>query len=331
MLGNPQSDATPSGSIDPKCKLFIRLPKNHFQNVAPDELKKAFMEVLPDDVTMVLKPEIKKGYCFLIFEERLQAAQAHDLLYQRDLMGCVIRPFFGFTKEEQVAVNAGVKDEEIERNHRTLVVRGLSEEVTETNLREFFGHYGPVHSVKIVKPRRSDGRNENPDKARKIAFIIYKKYHPALTACEQANGAEMMGSVLEVSISENKNLKKRLEKFQMQHAMGMGPWGYGPPPGVWGDGPPPGRYGGWNQGGPWGPPRGGGGWGGGSWGGRGRGSWGGRGGGRNGWGASQAGGWGNRRPKSGWGEMASKTGWGGSGGGGGWGPKSEGEKRWRPY
>merc|ERR1712060_234213 len=48
----------------------------------------------------------------------------------------------------------------------------------------------------------------------KLAFIVFKKYHPAQLATVQAHGAEFNGSKLDVSISENKNMLSRLVKFQ---------------------------------------------------------------------------------------------------------------------
>merc|ERR1719233_1757455 len=150
---------------------------------------------------------MSKGYCFLIFESRLATALAHDILCHQELFDHKIRPYFGFSKEEQMAVNAGVKDEEIERNHRTLVVKDIPINSTEPQLSEFFFRYGPVQSVKLITPR-GNGRTKL------MAFVVFKKYHPAQLATEQAHGAEFNGSKLDVSISENKNLLSRLDKFQ---------------------------------------------------------------------------------------------------------------------
>jgi len=200
--------AQSSNAWDPKCKLFIRLPKSKFLERDPDELKDAFSEMLPEEAMFAeFRPAMSKGYCFLIFESRLAAALAHDVLCQQELFDHKIRPYFGFSKEEQVAVNAGVKDDEIERNHRTLVVKDIPINSTEPQLSEFFFRYGPVQSVKLITPR-GKGRSKL------MAFIVFKKYHPAQLATEQAHGAEFNGSKLDVSISENKNMLSRLEKFQ---------------------------------------------------------------------------------------------------------------------
>jgi len=268
-----------SNAWDPKCKLFIRLPKSKFLERDPDELKGAFSEMLPEEAMFAeFRPAMSKGYCFLIFESRLAAALAHDVLCQQELFDHKIRPYFGFSKEEQMAVNAGVKDEEIERNHRTLVVKDIPINSTEPQLSEFFFRYGPVQSVKLITPR-------GKARTKKMAFIVFKKYHPAQLATEQAHGAEFNGSKLDVSISENKNMLSRLEKFQQA------------PLGGWMD--MNGR-GGWI-------------------GGRGRGGYGGRGAmsrgrGKGGWGAAALG-WSNWAKAVGWG----KGGWGkGYGGRGGW-------------
>lgn len=252
----PDIDVSSTGSnswnnapwkADPKCKLFIRLPKADFQNTTEVALENAFREVLGEAAMYAeFSPTLNKGYCFLMFQDRLTCALAHDLLFQKAILGTVVKPNYSFTKNEQMAVSAGVKDEEIERNHRTAVVKRLANTITEDQVKEYFLQFGAIKSCKLINKRAS------------IAFIVFQNHYPAMLAVEQANGADLFGSTMQVSLSENTNLKRRAAKFQLMNNGGYG-GGFG---GGYGGG-----FGGY--GGGWGMGRGGygGGWG--NWGGRG--------------------------------------------------------------
>lgn len=230
---------TPS-QWDPKCKLFIRLPKTDFEHATEPELETAFTEILQGSEGMFSKfsPTLAKGYCFLIFDNRLSAAKAHDMLFQKAILGTVIKPVFSFTKDEQLALTAGVTDDEIERNHRTVVVKGITTDITEDMVNEFFSHFGIIKSVKVVHKKTS------------LAFIVFAKHHPAMIAVQEGNGQQLNGLPLHVSISENTNLLRRAEKFMMRQQYGRGMMGMGMGMGMMGMG----YGGGWGYGGGMFPP-----------------------------------------------------------------------------
>merc|ERR1719376_480684 len=87
--------------------------------------------------------------------------------------------------EEQMAMKAGVKDEEIERNHRTVVVKGIDNSTTDEMVTNYFGQFGVVKSAKVVSKKIT------------LAFVVFQKHYPAMLAVEQADGAELNGCVLE--------------------------------------------------------------------------------------------------------------------------------------
>merc|ERR1719476_1197538 len=62
-------------------------------------------------------PRISKGHCFLFFASRLLAAQAHDKLSNKVVKDYPLQPVFGFTREEQQAVDAGLQNKEIEKTN----------------------------------------------------------------------------------------------------------------------------------------------------------------------------------------------------------------------
>jgi len=238
---------------DPKLKLFIRLPRERFSTDQEESIKNQLFDLLGDTPVKDFEPHINKGYCFLHFENRLLAAVGHDKIFNSIVNGYTIRPFFGFTRTEQRAVDAGIKDEEIERNHRTVYVKDLPEGANQEQIQEIFKEYGDVAKVNLVKTRSGSA-----------AFVLFQKFTPAMKCLEQLkDGFELQGQTVSVELSKNKNLQRRIEKFskssqgpynpgygQMQRGGFNGPRGGGPAGhrGSWG-----GRNGGGQQGGQGGP------------------------------------------------------------------------------
>eukprot|EP00492_Amphilonche_elongata_P001466 TRINITY_DN1911_c0_g2_i2.p4 TRINITY_DN1911_c0_g2~~TRINITY_DN1911_c0_g2_i2.p4 ORF type:complete len:146 (-),score=24.28 TRINITY_DN1911_c0_g2_i2:924-1361(-) len=121
---------------DPKLKLFLRLPRDTFAPTTEDEetLKNELFRLLGETAAERFMPRISKGHCFLFFASRLLAAQAHDKLSNKVVKDYPLQPVFGFTREEQQAVDAGLQNKEIERNHRTLYIRGLPSGMSQQEL-----------------------------------------------------------------------------------------------------------------------------------------------------------------------------------------------------
>merc|ERR1719273_1117623 len=204
-------------------------------------------------------PRISKGHCFLFFTTRLRAAQAHDKLSNKVVKDYPLQPVFGFTREEQQAVDAGLQNKEIERNHRTLYIRGLpsgmSQQELEGVLNERFSQFGEIEKTNIVTT-----------KASQVAFLVFRKFapaHEAIEAYQEPRGLDINGVTATVELSKNKNLRRRVEKFQAGGMRGgFGPHrggfgmrgGYGGPRGGFGGGYR-GGYGGapgWQQNSGWG-------------------------------------------------------------------------------
>merc|ERR1719464_1157251 len=161
-------------------------------------------------------PRISKGHCFLFFATRLLAAQAHDKLSNKVVKDYPLQPVFGFTREEQQAVDAGLQNKEIERNHRTLYIKGLPQGVNEAQLDERFSQFGEIEKINIVAT-----------KASQVSFLVFRKFSPAHEAIEAYSaGLEINGGTATVELSKNKNLRRRVEKFQ-QGGMGGGFGGRG--------------------------------------------------------------------------------------------------------
>lgn len=250
---------------DPKLKLFIRLPRDKFSQGQEDQVKQQLFDLLGDTPVKSFEPRISSGYCFLHFETRLLAAQGHDKIFNQLVNGHSLRPCFGFTPAENQAVRAGIKDEEIERNHRTLFVKNLPAGVGQEDVTTKFQEWGEIAKVSVVKTRTG-----------LAAFVLFKRFTPAIQCVEDLkNGFEMQGpqgsSQVSVELSKNKNLSRRVEKFTGGGPMGpfafagarggiAGPGGRGfMPPGGRGWGAP----GGHSSQGPWAQywSTGGGGWG----------------------------------------------------------------------
>jgi len=214
---------------DPKLKLFLRLPRDTFAPTPEDEefLKQELFRLLGETSADRFMPRISKGHCFLFFATRLLAAEAHDKLSNKVVKDYPLQPVFGFTREEQQAVDAGLQNKEIERNHRTLYIRGLPQQITDDQLEARFSQFGEIEKTNIVAT-----------KASKVAFLVYRKFAPAHQAIEAYTaGLEMNGVMATVELSKNKNLRRRVEKFQQG---GMRGGGFGGPRGFhrggWGGG-----------------------------------------------------------------------------------------------
>lgn len=188
---------------DPKLKLFIRLPRERFTPEQEESIKNSLFDLLGDTPVKDFEPHINKGYCFLHFEDRLTAAIGHDKIFNQVVNGYTIRPFFGFTRTEQRAVDAGIKDEEIERNHRTVYVRDLPPHVAKEEVEEIFKQHGEVAKVNVVKTRSGAA-----------AFVLFQKFTPAMQCLNaMADGIDIRGQRCTVELSKNKNLQRRIEKF----------------------------------------------------------------------------------------------------------------------
>jgi len=198
---------------DPKLKLFIRLPRERFTPDQEENIRNQLFDLLGDTPVKDFEPHIPKGYCFLHFEDRLTAAVAHDKIFNQVVNGYTIRPFFGFTRIEQRAVDAGIKDEEIERNHRTVYVKDLPHSATKEEVEDYFKTHGEVAKVNVVKTRSGAA-----------AFVLFQKFTPAMK-CLLAlkEGFELNGQRCSVELSKNKNLQRRIEKFSNRGGFGGGP------------------------------------------------------------------------------------------------------------
>jgi len=225
---------------DPKLKLFIRLPRDKFSQGQEDTVKQQLFDLLTETPVKSFEPRISSGYCFLHFENRLLAAQGHDKIFNKVVNGHSLRPCFGFTPAENQAVRAGIKDEEIERNHRTLFVKNLPAGVGQEEVSGKFSEWGEIAKVSVVKTRTG-----------LAAFVLFKRFTPAIQCVEDLSkdGFEMQGpqgtSRVSVELSKNKNLSRRVEKFTGGGPMGpmgfMGRGGMAGPAGRGGFMPPGGR------------------------------------------------------------------------------------------
>jgi len=229
---------------DPKLKLFIRLPREHFSSDQADSLKDKIFDILGAIPVEKYEPHISQGYCFLYFESRLLAAQAHDKLFKAPINNYEMRPLFGFTRTEQRAVENGIKDEEIERNHRTLFCRNFPKGTVREDVEAVFGQFGEIAKCTMITSKNGLS-----------AFVLYKQFTPVQRALQDfKDGVDFKGQKIDVALSENRNLERRVQKF----SQAQGQWGGGPPGGNWGpysSGPGWGGPGYGHQPMPWGGPQ----------------------------------------------------------------------------
>lgn len=82
-----------------------------------------------------------------------------------------------------------------------LLVKNLSFKVTEEKLKEFFGKYGEISSVELLK--KPDGKLIG------CGFIQFKLVQKAAKARHHINGKEFLGRILEVDFAKPKNKYKK--------------------------------------------------------------------------------------------------------------------------
>jgi len=188
--------------MDPKLKIFLRLPRV-FGPEDEEFLAAELLNILGEMQTK-FSPNIKNGYCFIYFQTRIEAAQGHDLLKGKVVRDYALDPAFGYTEQERMAIQSGIKQTEIEQNHRTLYVKALPPGITDEMLITHFKPFGDVIKCNIIETKKG-----------MCGFVCFRKFlpaHKALAAFE--DGLDLDGTTVTVELSQNKNLRHRMARLQ---------------------------------------------------------------------------------------------------------------------
>lgn len=78
-----------------------------------------------------------------------------------------------------------------------IYVGNLSYDITNDDLTDFFSSYGPIRDIKLIRDR-------DTGKLKGFGFIEFEDKNAAQTAVETANGKELLGRNLKVSMAKQK-------------------------------------------------------------------------------------------------------------------------------
>jgi len=153
---------------------------------------------------------LKKGYCFLSFQDHQEAATAAAALNNRTIEGRrlnaqIARERLAFMYPRHVYANlpsdgsihfpASSSFQQAQAEDRTLYVGNIPPHVTEAALSDHFSVYGDVVRA-IVSVDASTGLS------RGYGFIEYKTKDPCQKAVTHLNGTDFEGSVITVKLSD---------------------------------------------------------------------------------------------------------------------------------
>lgn len=172
------------------------------------------------------KEHQKFAFCF--FNCQNEANKFYDDMQGRSLNGQVASVEFPRTKEEREAIKAGVPRAEIEKAKRTVKLKGLNEEVTKEQVKEWCEQAFENAVVSVTMPR---------NRRKGLAFCEFKR---------KTNADQFVESYADRSEGEiaGSQFGAEIKKVQAPNRPGGRGFGYGGGYGGYGGYGPP-AYGGW--------------------------------------------------------------------------------------
>lgn len=133
-----------------------------------------------------------RGFCFLEFDSHKNASAAKRKLNTSGMkiFKCDILVDWADPQEEP--------DDETMSKVKVLYVRNLTNEVSESQLKEMFEEFGSIERVKKIKD---------------YAFIHFEDRDQALDAMENLNGKEFGGSNIEISLAKPPSDRRKKEEI----------------------------------------------------------------------------------------------------------------------
>ena len=140
-------------------------------------------------------PHKNRGFCFAVFNNRNEAIKALNYVNNK-----------GGINIDGIPLTCDWADviEEDDTNSKQIFLSGLKEEVSEKDLKNYFGKYGDVIKISMTK------EHQNNNKRKDLAFITYESHEMALNANnkfkeEKNNVDDEMRKVFKLDEGENLN------------------------------------------------------------------------------------------------------------------------------
>lgn len=181
--------------------------KNLSWTTTDESVRKFFGQV--DGLKVVTLPKKKgpngeslpMGFGFVVYETRQQALKALNRFNGKALDGHILQLKFSArkdvvtTKKRKVTT---VEEEDAKGNARTkLMVRNIPFEATRTELRELFGSFGQLKSLRL--PKKFDGTS------RGFVFVEYLSSDDAKTAVKALGSTHLLGRKLVVEYAKEES------------------------------------------------------------------------------------------------------------------------------
>ena len=216
----------------------------HFPTTwSDDDLKKqfeAYGNILSAKV-MTNADGVSQGFGFVCFENKDGSGKAIEAVHEKITVEGQENPLYvvsALKKAEREKILLRKKE-----NHHlsflkhNLYVRNFPENTSEEELYGYFGQFGELHNVKIMKEA---GQSENGERSKGFGFVCFKHPDGAKKAHQLAPQTPLNGRTLYVNYAEKKEIrlirkeeendKREFEAYRMQNMMNSsGPMGAGDP------------------------------------------------------------------------------------------------------
>ena len=137
------------------------------------------------------------GFGFVVYETRQQALKALNRFNGKALDGHVLQLKFSARKDVVTTKKRRVTEEGEGAGKTKLMVRNIPFEATRTELRELFGSFGQLKSLRL--PKKFDGTS------RGFVFVEYLSSDDAKTAMKALASTHLLGRKLVVEYAKDDN------------------------------------------------------------------------------------------------------------------------------